>query len=665
VIEVILPVLDEAEAIPGVIAAMPPGYAPLIVDNGSCDGSSAVAGALGARVVHEPRRGFGAACFAGLQAARSEIVCFMDCDGSLDPRELPRVADPVLTASADLCVGARVKAAAGSWPWHARLANRVLALEVRRRSGVPLHDIGPMRAARREALLGLGLADRGFGWPLEMILRAAAAGWAIDEVPVGYGRRTGGRSKVSGSARGTARAVRDMGALLADRDHAPAGDRAPEGARAAATSARVAGLAGLAATVAAAVWIAVGAAAGPRWLELPGRSHPAWIQGPLHALAGGVGSLPQSSLSLALILLAGGYGLALTCARAISVRLALATVVLANLAFTVGPTIVSSDVFGYIAYARELVPHGLNPYVFPPAALGHDAVLHFVYWKHEASPYGPLFTFLTAPLGLLTPGAALWVLKAAAGLASIAIAAVVARLARARGVDPSRAAIFVGLNPVLLFYAVSGAHNDLLATALLVCGLALVLARRPAAGAAVAVAGAAVKVTVGLALPFVVLLARRDRHGRSAVKGALIAVAAIAIPALALFGAHLFDQLHRITADPRFDIGGSGPDLVARALHTQITPAIRLAGTAAATAVCLAMGIRAWRGADPVAAGGWALVALVASIASLAPWYLVWLLPAAALGRSRALSIATLLLTSYLLASHLPVLGGHPWLSGG
>jgi len=173
-----------------------------------------VAARWGARIVSEPRRGFGAACFAGLLAASSDVVCFMDCDGSLDPRELLTVAGPVLSGHADLCLGARVASAPGAWPWHARLANRALAFEVRRRCGVAVSDIGPMRAARREALLELGLKDRGFGWPLEMIMRAAAADWRIRETTVSYGPRSGGRSKVSGSVRGTLRAVRDMGVLL-------------------------------------------------------------------------------------------------------------------------------------------------------------------------------------------------------------------------------------------------------------------------------------------------------------------------------------------------------------------------------------------------------------------------------------------------------------------
>lgn len=210
--EVILPVLDEREALPWVLGRMPDGYAPLVVDNGSADGSAQLAAELGARVVVEPRRGFGAACFAGLEAARSPVVCFMDCDGSLDPRELPGVAGPVATGAADLVLAAR-RAERGAWPLHARVANRVLALELRRRSGVALADLGPMRAARRRALLDLGIRDRRFGWPLEMVLLAAAADWRIEEVPVAY-RARAGRSKVTGTLRGSARAARDMAAVL-------------------------------------------------------------------------------------------------------------------------------------------------------------------------------------------------------------------------------------------------------------------------------------------------------------------------------------------------------------------------------------------------------------------------------------------------------------------
>jgi glycosyltransferase involved in cell wall biosynthesis len=212
VIEVVLPTLDEAEALPWVLGRMPAGFSALVVDNGSSDGSAEIAAVLGARVVHEPRRGFGSACHAGLAASRSEIVCFMDCDGSLDPRDLPGVAAPVASGRADLMLGAR-RPQRGAWPLHARLANRALAFELRRRTGLALRDLGPMRAARRDSLLGLGIRDRRCGWPLEMVLRAAAAGWRVEELEVSYLARRG-RSKVTGTLRGSAQAVRDMAVAL-------------------------------------------------------------------------------------------------------------------------------------------------------------------------------------------------------------------------------------------------------------------------------------------------------------------------------------------------------------------------------------------------------------------------------------------------------------------
>jgi glycosyltransferase involved in cell wall biosynthesis len=212
VVDVVLPVLDEAAALPWVLGRMPAGFRPVVVDNGSTDGSGEIARRLGARVVEEPRRGFGAACHAGLVAVESEVVCFMDCDGSLDPHELPDVCVPVLEDRAELVLGARV-ADRGAWAWHARMANRALARELRRRSGTSLRDLGPMRAARRQPLKDLGIADRRSGWPLEMVLRAAAAGWRIGEVPVRYRPRIG-TSKVTGTVRGTLVAARDMAATL-------------------------------------------------------------------------------------------------------------------------------------------------------------------------------------------------------------------------------------------------------------------------------------------------------------------------------------------------------------------------------------------------------------------------------------------------------------------
>ncbi len=210
--DVILPALNEAGALRMVITGLPPEFAPIVVDNGSTDATAQIARRAGARVIAEPQRGFGAACFAGLRAATADVVCFMDCDGSFDGRDLTGIAAPVLEGRADLVLGAR-RATGGAWPIHARAANRVLAIELRRRTSLRLRDLGPMRAARRQDLLDLNLVDRRFGWPLEMVLRAADAGWRIEEVPVRYAPRIG-RSKVTGTIGGTTRAVWDMARLL-------------------------------------------------------------------------------------------------------------------------------------------------------------------------------------------------------------------------------------------------------------------------------------------------------------------------------------------------------------------------------------------------------------------------------------------------------------------
>ena len=213
-IDVILPCLNEAEALPWVLARMPAGFHPVVADNGSTDASASIAVEHGATVVRVPQRGFGAACHAGLVAATSDIICFMDADASLDPGDLPQVAGPVRLGSADLVLGRRMTRSLGSWPVHARVANKVLAVELRRRTGVHLRDLGPMRCARRAQLLALGLSDRRFGYPLEMVMAAANADWRIDEVDIPYLPRSG-RSKVTGTVSGTVRTVRDMRRVLA------------------------------------------------------------------------------------------------------------------------------------------------------------------------------------------------------------------------------------------------------------------------------------------------------------------------------------------------------------------------------------------------------------------------------------------------------------------
>jgi glycosyltransferase involved in cell wall biosynthesis len=211
----VLPCLDEAGALPAVLNALPPGYRAIVVDNGSVDGSPEIAAGLGAKVLHEPRRGYGAAVHTGLEAATADIVCFCDADGSLDLGELPLLVETLRTTGVDLVVGRRVPTGPGVWPWHAKAGNKVLSFLMRRR-GLPVRDIAPLRAANREALLALGITDRAFGYPLELLIKAQRAGWDVRELDVSYGERAKGtKSKVSGSVRGTLRAVRDMTRVMA------------------------------------------------------------------------------------------------------------------------------------------------------------------------------------------------------------------------------------------------------------------------------------------------------------------------------------------------------------------------------------------------------------------------------------------------------------------
>jgi glycosyltransferase involved in cell wall biosynthesis len=214
-VTVILPALNEAAALPTALASFPPQVGLLVVDNGSTDQTAEVAASHGAQVVGEPRRGFGAACWTGVQAARGEVLVFADADGSFDGADLPAVAGPVLAGEADLVVGSRIaRREPGAMSALAVFENRLLGLACRLLFRVPLTDLGPFRAIRRDVLLGLGMTDRGSGWPLEMIGLAGRAGLRVVEVPVRYRPRAGGRSKVSGSMRGTVRAVTAMAAVV-------------------------------------------------------------------------------------------------------------------------------------------------------------------------------------------------------------------------------------------------------------------------------------------------------------------------------------------------------------------------------------------------------------------------------------------------------------------
>ena len=208
-VTVVLPCLNEEESLPAVLAAVPVGYRALVVDNNSTDDTAGVARRLGAQVVVERRAGYGAAVHAGVVAATTPIVAVIDADGSMDAGDLPRLV-AVLNEGADLVTGRRRPVHGLRWPWVARVGTVVMSWRLRTRHRLPVHDIAPMRVARREALLGLGVEDRRSGYPLELLVKAASAGWRVVELDISYGPRTGGVSKVSGSLRGSITAILDF-----------------------------------------------------------------------------------------------------------------------------------------------------------------------------------------------------------------------------------------------------------------------------------------------------------------------------------------------------------------------------------------------------------------------------------------------------------------------
>ncbi len=208
-VTVVLPCLNEEESLPAVLAAIPSGYRALVVDNNSTDDTARVAARHGAEVVVEPRAGYGSAVHAGVVAASTPLVAVIDADGSMDPADLPRLV-AALDEGAQMAIGRRRPVRGLRWPLVARLGTIVMSWRLRTRHGLPVHDIAPMRVARRDDLLNLGVVDRRSGYPLELLVRAAAAGWRVVEFDVDYGPRTGGKSKVSGSLRGSITAILDF-----------------------------------------------------------------------------------------------------------------------------------------------------------------------------------------------------------------------------------------------------------------------------------------------------------------------------------------------------------------------------------------------------------------------------------------------------------------------
>jgi hypothetical protein len=407
----------------------------------------------------------------------------------------------------------------------------------------------------------------------------------------------------------------------------------------------------LAGLVASGTAICLRAAAGPSGL-IPASWHgmPGWMGGPLPGVGG---SLSASAFTLLFLAMCGCYLAALPLARELDARVTVGAIVVLHAAFLLAPPLLSSDVFGYVDWARLGALHGLDPYAHGSLAAPHDPAFAYFRWRSEMpSPYGPLFTvasYAIAPLGV---AGAFWAFKIAAAAASLGIVALTASCARRLGIDPLRAAAFVGLNPIVLVWAVAGAHNDLLATLVAVAGVRLAVGARERAAGATFVMAAALKASSVVVLPYAVLGARR--RGR-ALGGAVAAGLAVLVVALAVFGADLTGLIDANRDQQHLVARTSVPNQLGVLLGSGgITPAIRALALVLLAATIAWTLARAWRGGDWIACAGWATLALIACSAWLMPWYAVWLLPLAAIGRDRRLTVATLALCAYLVAVRTP-----------
>jgi hypothetical protein len=326
-------------------------------------------------------------------------------------------------------------------------------------------------------------------------------------------------------------------------------------------------------------------------------------------------------------------------------------IVVAVAGFAVAPVLLSHDVYSYVDYARLGVVHGLDPYVHAPLEVPSDPAFAEVAWTEATSAYGPLFTLATYPLAWLPVGIAVAVLKAVAALSVLGLAAVVARIAAWRGVDPLRAAAFVALNPLVLVHVVGGAHNDGLTMLLAMLGVAALLSAREVGGGGALLAAVATKASAAFVLPFALL--GSGRRGRL-LAGGLIGALVVAATAYLAFG---WDWLHA------FDLAGENQG---RTSHMSIPITLaRLTGLdpEAARVIALTLFLTlflqlllwTWRGYDWVRAAAWSAFGLLLATAWLLPWYLIWPLPLVAISRDRPLQLLTLALTAYQLGARIPL----------
>lgn len=415
-------------------------------------------------------------------------------------------------------------------------------------------------------------------------------------------------------------------------------------------------LAGLAASIAL---IALGTAAAPSAVVPESSRHffPAWLAGPLHSIA----FRGSTALLVALVLLACTcYVVVLRCVEAIGVRRLWAAIAFTALAGALAPPLFSGDLFGYIGYARLAALHGLSPYTHGAAAAHGDAISALVGWPKLTTPYGPLFTLASEALAPLSIAAAMWVLKAVAALASLATVALIWRTAPRVGRSPRACAAFYALNPLVLVFAIPGAHNEALIGVLLAAGAAWILTGSEARGSFALVGACAVKASAALALPFALIGSRARGRAALALAAAIAITAAVSViafgPSLSPLGAALATQQGLVA-------GHSLPSEVSKLLGLgKLALGVRVGFIVFAAAAFLVLVRRCLRGAPWLDCYGWSTLALLAATAWLWPWYGLWALLPASLSSSRRLRVATLLASAYLVAIRVAI--HHPLSAG-
>ncbi len=355
---------------------------------------------------------------------------------------------------------------------------------------------------------------------------------------------------------------------------------------------------------------------------------------------------------IAVLVATAGYAGLVALGREVSKRWAIALIAVLHVLVFVGPILLSTDVFSYIAYARMGVEHGLNPYTHGPIAITHDPIYHYVGhdWKKVETAYGPLYTLISYPFGLLGVNGAVWGMKLVAMLSSAGTLALTWRCARTRGFNPVTALLLVGANPLYVIYALGGAHNDLLMMLLMMVAVSLTFARRDASAAATVVAGALVKATVAALLPFMILARRSGRQ----LLGAIGALALGAVIAYAIFGVDGVNIVAALNRDAAFVSSDSFATEIAHLVGKPgVFPIDHDLLKVALVVIVLHLMWRTWRGYDWVAASGWALLAISVTSTWLLAWYILWPLPLAVISRDRRLLAATLVLQGLFIAHQL------------